>query len=143
MDFLNANFNKWFESHLSFLKKTYHGKKKARYFQKLSSFKVLTTRKKMGKNSHVNFQVWTSLELPRQQKWSTNWKNINFLVFLVLTMTMKKGQRTEGTYTNYSVDSIKHTVLLKVLLQIFLLASIKSTVHWKFSRQMNFAYCLY
>ena len=101
MDFLNANFNKWFESHLSFLKKTYHGKKKARYFQKLSSFKVLTTRKKMGKNSHVNFQVWTSLELPRQQKWSTNWKNINFLVFLVLTMTMKKGQRTEGTYTNY------------------------------------------
>ena len=35
----------------------------------------------------------------------------------------------------YSVDSIKHTVLLKVLLQIFLLVSIKSTVHWKFSRQ--------
>ena len=44
---------------------------------------------------------------------------------------------------NYSVDSIKHTVLLKVLLQIFLLVSIKSTVHWKFSRQINFAYCLY
>ena len=43
----------------------------------------------------------------------------------------------------YSVDSIKHTVLLKVLLQIFLLVSIKSTVHWKFSRQINFAYCLY
>ena len=37
----------------------------------------------------------------------------------------------------YSVDSIKHTVLLKVLLQIFLLVSIKSTVHWKFSRQIN------
>ena len=43
----------------------------------------------------------------------------------------------------YSVDSIKHTVLLRILLQIFLLVSIKSTVHWKFSRQINFAYCLY
>ena len=43
----------------------------------------------------------------------------------------------------YSVDSIKHTVLLKVLLQIFLLVSIKSAVHWKFSRQINFVYCLY
>ena len=39
--------------------------------------------------------------------------------------------------TNYSVDSIKHTVLLKILLPIFLLISIKSTVHWKFSRQIN------
>ena len=37
----------------------------------------------------------------------------------------------------YSVDSIKHTVLLKVLWQIFLLVSIKNTVHWKFSRQIN------
>ena len=39
--------------------------------------------------------------------------------------------------SGYSVDSIKHTVLLKVLLQIFPLVSIKSTVHWKFSRQIN------
>ena len=45
--------------------------------------------------------------------------------------------------TECSVDSIKHTVLLRILLQIFLLVSIKSTVHWKFSRQKNFAYCLY
>ena len=33
--------------------------------------------------------------------------------------------------------------LLKILLQIFLSVSIKSTVHWKFSRQINFAYCLF
>ena len=38
----------------------------------------------------------------------------------------------------YSVNSIKHTVLLKVLLQIFLLVSIKSTVHWSLSRQIYF-----
>ena len=44
---------------------------------------------------------------------------------------------------SYSVDSIKHTVLSKVLLQIFHLVSIKNTVHWIFSRQINFVYCLY
>ena len=36
----------------------------------------------------------------------------------------------------YSVDSIKRTVLLNVLLQ-------KHTVYWKISRQITFAYCLY
>ena len=51
--------------------------------------------------------------------------------------------RISGYCCTYSVDSIKHTVLLRILLQIFLLVSIKSTVHWKFSRQANFAYCLY
>ena len=40
--------------------------------------------------------------------------------------------------TAYSVDSIKHTVLLRILLQFFLLVSIKSTVHWKLPRQINF-----
>ena len=38
----------------------------------------------------------------------------------------------------YSEDSIKHTVLLKVLLQIFHLVSIWYTVHWIFSRHINF-----
>ena len=43
------------------------------------------------------------------------------------------GLSLHTSYT-YSVDSIKHTVLLKVLFQIFVLVSIKSTVYWKFSR---------
>ena len=47
------------------------------------------------------------------------------------------GSKYLAFFRAYSVDSIKHTVLLKVLLQIFLLVSIKSTVHWKFSRQIN------
>ena len=61
-------------------------------------------------------------------------------------MTVPKGHTNQiesiqkcnsQSHLPYSVDSIKHTVLLKVLFQIFLLVSIKSTVHWKFSRQIN------
>ena len=74
--------------------------------------------------------TWNSMILPKKLMFS---KHQNKMILAI----------TISNSSSYSVDSIKHTVLLKVLLQIFLLISIKSTVHWKFSRQINFAYCLY
>ena len=56
---------------------------------------------------------------------------------IVSSMSPKLDDRFFVDLPKYSVDSIKHTVLLKILLPIFLLISIKSTVHWKFSRQIN------
>ena len=46
-------------------------------------------------------------------------------------------------FCGYSVDSIKRTVLLNVLLQKKISVSIKRTVYRKISRLLNFAYCLY
>ena len=68
-----------------------------------------------------------------------NSEGINF--FQEITHIIEK--KTDDFRIQYSVDSIKHTVLLKVLRQIFQLISIKNTVHWIFSRQINFVYCLY
>ena len=50
------------------------------------------------------------------------WSCLMSDLVIILQFKFKVG----GKYA-YSVDSIKHTVLLKVLLQIFLLLSIKST----------------
>ena len=84
-----------------------------------------------------NFDCWLLFILAPCKAKLLQLKLIHIFARAILLIKKLEIEKTKLTFiisvlkVEYSVDSVKHTVLLKVLFQIFLLVSIKSTVHCK------------